>query len=280
MAALSSTEPITLRTASCGEASVSYLEAGSGPRPGLVLLHGIGSGARSWRRQLEGLAAERRVIAWNAPGYGTSDDIAPATPDAGDYAERLLQFLDALGLSRVHLVGHSLGALMAARFALLAGARLHSLTLAGTALGHARLPAEERRRLLQGRLDDLKNLGPAAMAVQRGPRLLGPAATEEMKTAVIETMAAIRPSGYERAARMLSNGDLVADIVRIAPELPMQFICGDADRITPPKSNEEAAAARPGAPFHLLPAAGHALYLEQPQAFNALVAAFVEAHDE
>ncbi len=269
MAALSSTDP---RIAVLGDARISYQEAGRGTP--IVLLHGIGSASKSWRHQLAGLADRFRVIAWDAPGYAESTPLKSDTPDAGDYAAALLAFLDSLGISRCHLVGHSLGTLMAARFALLHADRLLSLTLSSIATGHAKMAPDERSRLLQSRLDDIVTLGARGMAEKRGPRLLGPDATVEMRQAVIDAMAQVQMPGYGQAARMLSGGDALVDIARLPVALPVQIIYGDADVITPPASNLKAAALRLQAPVNVIPAAGHALYLEKPERFTAILADF------
>ena len=275
MAALSLTDP---RIAETGAARISYLEAGRGTP--LVLLHGIGSAARSWRHQLSGLSGRFRVIAWDAPGYAQSTPLKPEAADAGDYAAALLAFLDTLGISRCHLVGHSLGTLMAARFATQHAERLLTLTLSSIAIGHAGMASEERMRLLHSRLDDISTLGARAMAEKRGPRLIGPEATPEMRQAVIDAMAQVQMPGYGQAARMLSGGDALADIARIPADLPVQIIYGDADVITPPAANLKAAAQRPQAPIHVIPGAGHALYLEKPERFTAILADFCGGHDE
>lgn len=164
------------RIVRAGDPAFSYLEAGSGPP--LVLLHGIGSAATSFRHQLEALSARFRVVAWDAPGYGASTPLALEHPDTSDYAAALDGWLGALGIDRCHLVGQSLGTLIAARFAAEEPRRVLSLTLAGVARGHGPLPPPERQRLLAQRLDDLTQLGPHGMAEKRGPRLLGPEATE------------------------------------------------------------------------------------------------------
>jgi pimeloyl-ACP methyl ester carboxylesterase len=168
----------------------------------------------------------------------------------------------------------NLGTLIAARFAAEQPRRVLSLTLAGVARGHGRLPPPERQRLLAQRLDDLAQLGPQGMAAKRGPRLLGPEATETMRRTVIEIMARIPAEGYAQAARMLSTGDITADLVRLSTALPIQIMVGQADVITPPESNREIAAAIPAASVHVVPGAGHALYLEKPAEFNRLVSDF------
>jgi pimeloyl-ACP methyl ester carboxylesterase len=265
------------RRCQLGAAAVTYLEAGKGSP--LVLLHGIGSAARSFRDQLDGLSAGHRVVAWDAPGYGGSTALEAVAPTADDYAERLAAFLDALGIGSCHLLGHSLGCLMAARFAVRHPARVLSLSLCSVAAGHGLLADEERRRLLAQRIDAVAKLGPAEMARQRGPRLVAPGAPADILQRVIDTMAAVRPDGYAQAARMLSTADIKADVARLVPALPLQIVYGEADIITPPARNLEVAALRPGAPVAVVPGAGHALYLEQPQAFNAIVAGFLAAKD-
>jgi pimeloyl-ACP methyl ester carboxylesterase len=241
-------------------------------------LHGIGSAAGSFRYQLEALSAGFRAVAWDAPGYGASTPLAIEHPDASDYAASLDAWLGALGIDRCHLVGQSLGTLIAAHFAAEQPTRVLSLTLASIARGHGRLPPSERQRLLSQRLDDLTELGPHGMAAKRGPRLLGPEATEAMRRTVIEIMARIPAEGYAQAARMLSTGDITADLARLPAGLPIQIIVGQADGITPPAGNLEIAAGFPAASVHVVPGAGHALYLEKPEEFNRLVSDFAARH--
>jgi pimeloyl-ACP methyl ester carboxylesterase len=248
-------------------------EAGAGTP--LVLLHGIGSAARAFDDQLAGLSDRLHVIAWDAPGYGGSTPLAPESPKATDYATALAAMLDAFGIPACHLVGHSLGTLIAASFSADHPERILSLTLASVAAGQARLPAAEREKALAQRLTDVTELGPRRMAEQRGPRLLAPAATPEMLRRVVDTMASVRPEGYCQAARMLASGDIKANIPRLPADMPVQFLYGDGDVITPPARNLEVAALRPTAPVHVVKDAGHAVYLEQPAKFNAIVSEFV-----
>ncbi len=116
------------------------------------------------------------------------------------------------------------------------------------------------------------------MAAKRGPRLLGPEATETMRRTVIEIMARIPAEGYAQAAHMLSTGDITADLARLPAGLPIQIVVGQADVITPPAGNLEIAAAFPAASMHVIPGAGHALYLEKPEEFNRLVSDFAATH--
>ena len=65
----------------------SYREAGTGEHY-LVLLHGISSGSGSWVKQLQDLSHHFHIIAWDAPGYGSSDALTTLQPNAEEYAQR------------------------------------------------------------------------------------------------------------------------------------------------------------------------------------------------
>src|SRR5437879_6986852 len=92
----------------------SYLEAGRPDAPVVLLLHGVGANAQHWRFQLAGLSDRYRVIAWNAPGYFLTDGFVKDNPGCTDYAEAVVDFLAALHVERVNLVGSSFGRPVAA----------------------------------------------------------------------------------------------------------------------------------------------------------------------
>jgi pimeloyl-ACP methyl ester carboxylesterase len=253
---------------------ISFIQAGDGIA--LVFLHGIGSAARSWRHQVAAFSDRFRVVAWNAPGYAGSTAPRNRVPSAGDYAVALSGLLNVLEIDRCHLVGHSLGTLMAARFAADYGEdRLLSLTLCGAAGGQGKLSPEQRKAMLDDRLGDLRNLGPRGMAEKRGARLLGPSATTAMVREVIDIQAdAVRPDGYERAARMLANADMYAELSRLPSSLRVQILYGEDDVISPAAASIRVAEAC-RAQAHPVARAGHALYLENPARVNQLIDAFI-----
>ncbi len=265
--------PPARRHLDAGGVRFGYCAAGAGPP--LVLLHGIGSGARSWSEQLGGLGDLRRVLAWDVPGYGDSTPVAPPRPTAADYASRLARFLDGLGLERIALLGHSLGALVAGAFTAAWPHRVERLILADAALGHRTDPAADLPPAAQSRLDDLAALGPAGLAARRAPRLLSAAATPAQLARVRETMAGIDPRGYRQAVAMLAQGDLLADAGTIA--VKTLVLCGGEDSVTPPAGSRTLAAAMANARYREIAGAGHVSYVEQPAAFNAAVREFLPA---
>lgn len=248
-----------------GGAMVSVRECGAGPV--IVCLHGIGSGAASWLDTGLLLQAQARVIAWDAPGYGASTPLAPDAPTAGDYAARLRALLDALGVQSCVLVGHSLGALTAAAAARV-DARIQQLVLISPAAGYGAPAREEARRKVRAeRLAALDELGIAGMAAQRAGRLLSDNASELARQWVRWNMARLNDGGYRQAVELLCNADLLADL---PPPMPVRVACGTRDLVTTPEACAQVAR-QCGVPLEPIADAGHASYVEQPQAVAALL---------
>lgn len=253
-------------------AGIEYLER-PGTGPVLLLLHGIGSQAASFTPLLPHLAADTRVIAWNAPGYGASAVLDDEWPEARDYAGALLGLVEALDLAPVTLVGHSLGTLMGAAFAARHRDRVERLVLASPALGHGVPRGGRLSPAAQARIDDLGRLGPEAFATARAARLVhAPDANAALVAMVRDGMAKVSLPGYAQAARMLASGRLLDDAERLA--VPTDVIVGAGDVVTPPEGARRAFAAVP-APyrgrFTNLPEAGHAIYQQAPAAFAAVL---------
>lgn len=268
------------RVAHTAAGSVSYREmhremcrapagAHAGNEPVFVLLHGIGSGAASWlhcAKALAELAPGARIIAWNAPGYGASAALAQARPGAAAYAARLRELLLALGIQRCTLVGHSLGAMTAAAYAQAYAGTLERLLLVSPARGYgcaARLA--HGAQVAHERLSTLGEIGIPGMATQRSGRLLSNHASAEQRDWVRWNMAQLHPAGYTQAVHLLC-GDAIENYAPAGmTNLPGAVWCGAEDAITTPEDSL-AVAAQFGLPFHLIAQAGHACYVEQPEA--------------
>ncbi|HEY6611937.1 MAG TPA: alpha/beta hydrolase [Pseudomonas sp.] len=251
-----------LRQLVFARARTDVRECGAGPT--VVLLHGIGSGAASWLQVAQRLSGQARVVAWDAPGYGESTPLAVAQPRAEDYAQRLDQLLDGLGIQRCLLVGHSLGALTAMACAQgPAAKRIEHLMLISPALGYG--APQRRQRGLEVRATRRHNLeqyGTAGTAERRSHHLLSPRASAMAQAWVRWNMARLNPQGYLQAVELLCGDDLL----RFGrPAMPCEVHCGEDDAITVPEECRQIAEHF-GASFSLIPQAGHASPVEQPDA--------------
>lgn len=251
-------------------AQVALRECGvRGASPSVVLLHGISSGAASWLHTATRLAGDRHVLAWDAPGYGASSPLDDSAPRDADYAARLHQLLQALQIDRCVLVGHSLGALMAAAYVREHGAAgVARLVLISPASGYGTQP-QAAARVRRERADALAAQGVAGLAEKIPARLLSPAASESARAWVRWNTARLHAAGYLQAVELLCASDLGASPLA---QVPLAVHCGDADVVTPPASCR-SWAERFGAPFALIEGAGHASPAEQPEAVAGLIRA-------
>ena len=129
----------------------SYMEAGEPDAPPLLLLHGVGTNAMHWRFQFAGLSDRFRVIAWNAPGYMLSDNLKQESPDGRDYADAVMDFLTAAGVTECDVLANSFGSRIAQCVAWFHPGRTNRMVLTGTAIGQRGMTDEARANLLATR---------------------------------------------------------------------------------------------------------------------------------
>ncbi len=252
----------------------SYLEAGPKDAPVIVTLHGIGDNAMQWRYQLSGLSDRFRVIAWNAPGYMLTDGFKNERPDCRDYADALADFLDALKLTRVNLLGNSFGSRVSQCFAMNHPARVNKMVFVGPSASRAGMTAQEKEQYIAGRKEQVAQ-GGYSFPGKRASALLGAKATPELVELISYAMRATNPRGFMQAAHFLvSEGHSPAE-VGAKVTAPLLIINGDEDRITPIAANAEPLhKAIRGARLEILKGIGHLPHVEAPEKVNQMAREF------
>jgi 3-oxoadipate enol-lactonase len=248
--------------------------AGNGPLA--VFLHGVGGNRTHWDDQLAAFAPEFTACAWDARGYGDSDDYAGPLA-FGDFAADLGRVLDCLGAERGHLVGLSLGGRIARDFCLRHPARVATLVLCNTLAGFDDLPPDGVDAFLRARREPLeagKRLGELAPGLARG--IVGRSAVPGAYERLVASLGAVRPHVYLKTLEASVREDRGAPVERIA--VPTLVVTGDEDAVYPPATAERLAGRIPGARLAVIRGAGHVSNLDQPERFNAAVLAFLREH--
>lgn len=243
-----------------GGLTIAYERAGSGPA--VALLHGFVGDARStWGSQIEALADQFTVIAWDAPGAGGSTD-PPEDFGMDAYADCLGGFLRALRVEQAHLVGLSFGGALA-----LAAFHRHrelasSLTLvSGYAGWVGSLGAEEAGRRLTLSLE-ASQLTPDEFVVAMAPSMFSTTAEGERVAQFLDSVRAFRPGGFRAMARASYEDQrhVLADV-----DVPTLLLYADHDVRAPASVGEAIRSAVPGAELVVLAGPGHASTVEAPE---------------
>ncbi len=258
-----------LRTIPIGGHKIAYRQVGAGPP--IVLLHGVLSDSRYWTPQFDELARDFTVIAWDAPGAGSSTD-PPETFSIADYAHVLAEFVRALGIERAHIGGLSWGGALALELYRHHPDMVRSLMLADTYAGwKGSLPAEVVYARLEQCLQE-SELAPAEFIPNWLPGLLAPSAPAKLVEQTTAMMSDFHPAGY----RAIIRGMAEADERDVLPSIrvPTLLVWGEGDKRSPTSVAGEMRNAIRGARLVVIPGAGHLSSAERPDRFNAAVRAF------
>jgi pimeloyl-ACP methyl ester carboxylesterase len=226
----------------------------------LVLVHGAGGSHLDWPALLRRLR-EANVYALDLPGHGRSEGVGRSSITA--YCDFFLAFLDALGLEKAIVVGHSMGGAIVLDFALHYPDRLDGLILVGSGARLRVAPA-----ILTGILSGFE-----ATVDLVCDYAFGPSATEQLKRLGRQRLLKTPPE--------VLHGDYAAcdafDVMERLGEVrrPTLVIGGTADKLTPPKYSVYLRDHIPGAELVLVDAAGHMVMLEKPEVVAKAVSKFI-----
>ena len=247
---------------------IAYRLDGDPDRPVLLLSNSIGTDLHMWDGQVPALTEHFRLLRYDARGHGASD--APSGPYSLDRLGRdVVELLDALGLQRVHVLGLSLGGIVAQWLGIHLPERVDRLVLSNTAayLGPPQRWDQPIADLLAA--PDMRDTAQTFLRNWFPPHLLD---GDEVVEGFRRTLLATPPEGVAGSWAAVRDYDLRRTASLITS--PTLVIAGEHDTVTSAAHGEELAAIVPGARLVLLPTV-HMANVEAPVEFLDAVIGFL-----
>jgi len=238
----------------------------------VVLIPGTFGDRRAWLKQVGALSGRFQLLLFDPRGTGATPDTgSPLTPD--DLADDVVAAMDATGIERAHLVGHSLGAHLALLIAARWPGRARRVVAAAPTLfmdAYLLSVMDAWEALARSDVSDHDlNLGLVLLAFGRGTfERLVPAIVREMDR---QPMARDTVRRYVECDRLQDLRGLAGRV-----EASVLVVCGSDDALPGPGQARAVARAIPGAQLEILSGLGHSPHIEAPPAFNRLVATFLK----
>lgn len=266
---------LELKKISAAGYTIAYVDKGQGVP--ILFVHGFPLDHSMWRYQIEGLSDRYRVLAPDLPGFGASSPLTQPVMRMEDFADSLVAFLDAVGVTEpIVFCGLSMGGYIAWQFWRRHGGRLRALILCDTrAAADAPEVAEQRRVNAERVLRE----GPGFFAEMMIPRLFAPKAlggssqiVDDMRRVMLGTPPETIAAALRGMAERVDARPWLAEI-----RVPTLVVVGQEDALSPPSEMEPMAAAIAGSKFVVIPEAGHLAPLENPSAVTAAIRDFLQS---
>lgn len=246
---------------------------GEGETP-LVLLHGLGSSADDWMLQLPAFAPHFLCVLPDLRGHGLSDK-PNGRYSVALFADDVADLLAELKLMPAHVLGLSLGGLVAQQLAIDHGPMVRSLVLINTFPGLWPPPLHAVGTLLRRRSSVLGSQGMAEIAARIAGDLFPNAHLAVLRDLTRQRLAANDADAYRRATLAVLRFWPGRKLSRITQ--PTLIIAGENDRVVPAVYQERLRRRLPHAQFVSIPNSGHASNIDQPDAVNEAVLSFLLA---
>ena len=251
-----------------GDAELYYEAEGEGPP--VLLLHGLGSSTRDWEYQIPELAQSHRVIVLDVRGHGRSSK-PPGPYSVAQFASDATALLCRLNAAPAHVVGLSMGGMIAFQMAVDSPEVVRSLVIANS--GPAMILRKlHQRALIRSRFFVVRLFGMRALAKMVVYPVFPDPGQEGLRQRFMDSIAANDPRAYLDSLRAI-NGWSVADRIG-GIQCPVLVISSDQD-YTPVEFKREYAAQIPGAQVVVLKNSRHIAPMDQPEQFNRVVLEFL-----
>jgi 3-oxoadipate enol-lactonase len=269
---------MTLTVDRIGQSPANAVEHG-GVGKLVMFLHGIGGRRQNFAAQLPVFAETFHAAAWDARGYGESDDYEGAL-EFSDFSHDMISVLDHFDVEKAHLVGQSMGGRISLDFYALFPDRVATLTLCGVHASFGEFTEAQRREFVDRRSRPLTDEGktPADIAPALASHLTAPDKNPEIYAQIVASISALHVGSYIKTVEATTHYDRSGILGEI--EIPTLVVVGEHDALTSVEMKRDLASRIPGARFEIMADCGHMANMEQPQEFNRLVGGFLEEHRE
>ncbi|MDH3672942.1 MAG: alpha/beta fold hydrolase [Gammaproteobacteria bacterium] len=251
------------------------LHATDTPAAPVVLVHGVGMDHTMWDRQVQELSPQFQVLRYDLLGHGRTPH-SPATKAVADFVAQLVELLQHLAIDRFHLVGFSLGGLIAQKFCGTQPERLLSVTFMSTVYQRTEQELEGVRERL--RLTEAGNLKAIAdAAIERWFRKPFRDKHPELMAQIHKRLLNNDLNGYFTAYRCFVQGDPEIGDALTKVTCPALVITGECDVGSTPAMCERMARDLQKPTVKILPGLHHLAPVEGPDAMNKALLSFLSA---
>ena len=251
--------------------NVNYTLEGPANAPVVTLSHSLATDLSMWEPQMKALTARYRVLRYDTRGHGGTDAPAGAY-SLGQLADDARAMLRALGVTRTHWVGLSMGGMIGQTLALASPELFQSLALCDTS---SRIPAEMKPAWAD-RIRTAETQGMEPLVEPTIGRWFTAPFRERRKDVVEQVRTMIRntkPQGYVGCCHAIAALDLTDKLGAI--KIPTLIVVGEEDLGTPVTASEAIKAKIAGSELEILKSAAHLSNMEQPEAFTAALTSFL-----
>lgn len=270
LAATSDTASARVRV---GDIELHYERYGSGEP--VLLLHGLGSSTLDWEPQITAFSQQYQVVAVDFRGHGQSDK--PAGPySIARFAADIANLISKLGLGPMHVVGISMGGMVAFQLAVDAPEHVRSLVIINSG---PEFPSHtiKAKLVIQSRLLMLKFMGMRRLGTAIAKRLFPKPEHESLRHMFVDRFSSNDPRAYENSVRAIARFSVADRLDQI--RCPVLVVSSDRD-YTPVSAKQAYLPQLASAKLIVIRDAGHACTLDQPDQVNAALLDFMSSQQD
>ena len=251
---------------------INYELSGKKGAPVVVLSHSLACSLLIWNPQMDALNPHFQVLRYDLRGHGDSE-VPPGPYTLELLAEDVIGLLDALNIDRMHFLGMSIGGMIGQSLALNHANRLRSLVLCDT----ASIIPQEAQPIWQERIEKTRAKGMESQVNETMERWFTPAFLKQnppMVGLIRKQILATPVAGYLGCAEAIRRLNYLNRLAQI--KLPTLIMVGEDDPGTPVSASQAMHERIPNSKLVILPSARHLSNVEQAEAFNAALLAFLK----